>query len=70
MACFNCGEPSHIASGCPYPRPRARTGTYLAEIEDSEGDPMAIRVPLDIIPTVRPPCQHKHSRLCAHGNAS
>jgi hypothetical protein len=42
------------------------SGTYLAGIEDSEGHPMALRVPFGVKPKSQPQCRHKHSRLCTH----
>ena len=42
------------------------SGTYLANIEDSDGHPMVLRVPVGVQPKSRPQCQHKHSRLCTH----
>lgn len=56
--CFTCGEYGHLKRECP----NGIQKTYRAEIEDSAGHPMAIRVNVGIIPTARPPCQH---RACA-----
>ena len=41
-------------------------GTYLAEIEDSEGHPLAMRVPVGVTPEARPRCRHAHSIMCTH----
>lgn len=71
--CASCGEKIHqgdeiskTGDGWAHAMCVPSNATYLAEIEDTEGHPMAIRVPLGVIPDIRPPCQHRHSRLCAH----
>lgn len=76
--CYRCGSEQHFERECDYDPPVAHgdrphgyslntNGTYLAEIEDSEGHPMALRVKLQARPVARPPCTHQHARGCYDG---
>lgn len=78
--CYRCGSDEHFIANCDYQPPaeidttrnrpfgwsHATGGTYLAELEDTEGHPVVRRVKLGERPSTRPQCQHKHSRLCTH----
>jgi len=76
--CYRCGSELHFIQDCDYRSPaesardrvygwsHGTQGTYLAELEDTEGHPLAMRVKVGERPNIRPQCQHKHSRMCEH----
>jgi len=80
--CFRCGSDQHFINECDYQPPAeieptanrphgwsiVTQDTYLAELEDTNGHPLAMRVRVGERPTTRPRCQHKHSLQCPDGH--